>query len=145
MKVMQLPAMFSLKLPCAVVITLSKNLLKLNPKNRHTPNNGNQQTQNFRITKRVSKIMPKSIYQSILVENFILSLANEVVQCDTIAVPDQNIEFPKTFNQRKHELLLECGIFTTIYTNNYNMGLSQFRSKSPDCKNNINPEIKTKI
>lgn len=66
-------AMFSLKLPCAVVITLSKNLLKLN-----------------------------------------LSLANEVVQCDTIAIPDQNIEFPKTFNQRKHELLLECGIFTTI-------------------------------
>ena len=66
-------AMFSLKRPCAVVIILSKNLLKLN-----------------------------------------LSPANEVVRCDSVAVPDHNIDFPKTFNQWKHELLLECGMFTAV-------------------------------
>lgn len=47
----------------------------------------------------------------------LLSLANKVIICDTVAVPDINIDHPKPFNQRNHEFLLECGVFTSIYTN----------------------------
>jgi hypothetical protein len=40
--------------------------------------------------------------------------ADKIIEGDGIAVPNDDIEFAKTFNEGKHELLLKYGVLTAV-------------------------------
>lgn len=43
-----------------------------------------------------------------------LSAADKIIESECIAVPNEDIELAKAFNEGKDELLLEYGIFSTV-------------------------------
>lgn len=47
-----------------------------------------------------------------------LSTADEVVESEDIAIPHHEIQLPTPFNVCEQKLLLKCGVFSTICTQN---------------------------
>jgi hypothetical protein len=54
----------------------------------------------------------KTLRENLLQLN--LSRADEIIEGDGIAVPNDHIQFAEAFNERKHKLLLEYRVFTAI-------------------------------
>jgi len=92
-----LPARFGLKGPSRVVEALRENLVELNPEEGRKMNERNE---------RREKKKRGSIYR--------LSASDEIVEGESVAVPNNNVDLPKAFDEGKDELLLEDGVFAAV-------------------------------
>lgn len=105
MYLFHVPSIFTLNWPRSIIITLGKDLVQLNPIKKH---NG------------VSKIWDKKFLQSYFLKEWeLLSAANEVIRREGVAIPDNNIQFSKAFDECADELFLERWVLTSIYTTNW--------------------------
>lgn len=69
-----------------------------------------------RISARFGLKGPSRVVEA-LRENLVelnLSASDEIVEGESVAVPNNNVDLPKAFDEGKDELLLEDGVFAAV-------------------------------
>lgn len=93
-------ARFGLKGPSRVVEALRENLVELNPEERRERDEERE--------KREGEITGREA------DMYRLSASDEIVEGESVAVPNKDVDLPKAFDEGKDELLLEDGVFTAV-------------------------------